>query len=243
MTGTFMLQTSKIEYTDGETAFEGYCAVDTSHKGLRPGVIVAHDWSGRNEFACQKAEQLAEMGYVGFALDMYGNGYVAKSETEKYPLMTPLLNDRPLLLKRVLAAFNTLMQMELVDTTRVGGMGYCFGGLCMLDLARSGAEMHGALSFHGNLKPPGYPLKKILAKILVLHGHDDPHVTPEHVANFEKEMTEAKVDWQVHVFGNTQHAFTNPKANDPATGFVYSPLADKRSWIMTKEFFHEIFSE
>jgi dienelactone hydrolase len=238
-----MLQTSKIEYTDGEIVFEGYCALDANHKGPRPGVIVAHDWSGRNEFACQKAEQLAEMGYVGFALDMYGNGYVAKSETEKYPLMKPLLADRPLLLKRVLAAYNTLKQMELVNTARMGGMGYCFGGLCMLDLARSGAEMRGALSFHGNLTHPGTPDNKIHAKILVLHGYEDPHVTPAHVTAFETEMAEAKVDWQLHVFGQAQHAFTNPKANNPSEGFVYNPTADKRSWIMMKDFLHEIFSE
>ena len=238
-----MLQTSKIEYTDGETVFEGYVAVDANNKGSRPAVIVAHDWAGRSDFAGQKAEQIAEMGYVGFALDMYGNGYVAKNDDEKYPLMKPLLDNRPLLLKRVQAAYNTLRDMEIVNPARIAGIGYCFGGLCMLDLARSGAELRGALSYHGNLTHPGTPDKKILAKIMVLHGYLDPHVTPEHVTAFEKEMDKAKADWQLHVFGQALHAFTNPKANSPETGFVYNALADKRSWNITKDFFHEIFSE
>jgi dienelactone hydrolase len=238
-----MLQTTKIEYVDGNVLLEGYCALDDSKPGKKPAVIVMHDWSGRNDFACQKAEQLAELGYVGFALDMYGMGRVGKTTEEKQALMKPLAADRALLRQRVLAAYEAVIKLDIVNTARIGAMGFCFGGLCALDLARSGAEVKGVVSLHGLLSAPQeLPHKKIRSKVLVLHGHDDPMVPPEQVAAFEKEMTEAGVDWQVHVYGNTQHGFTNPVAHDPNMGLAYNNLADKRSWISTREFFAEIFA-
>jgi dienelactone hydrolase len=186
---------------------------------------------------------LAELGYVGFAVDMYGNGQVGKTVEEKKALMKPLMEDRALLRQRILAAYNTLHTLEAVNTARIAVIGFCFGGLCALDLARSGAEIRGAISVHGLLTPPeGIPNQKIRAKVLVLHGHDDPMVKPAQVAAFQDEMTNAEVDWQVHVYGNTQHAFTNPAAHDPNMGTVYNGLAAKRSWVSTREFFSEIFA-
>jgi dienelactone hydrolase len=241
--GEIMLQTTKIEYVDKNIALEGYCALDGSKPGKKPAVLVVHDWSGRNDFACQKAEQLAELGYVGFAIDMYGNGQVAKTNEEKKALMMPLIDDRALLKRRILAALDTLQKLDAVNTARIAVMGFCFGGLCALDLARSGAEIRGAISFHGQLKAPeNLPHKKIRAKVLVLHGHDDPGVPPAQVAAFADEMTAAEVDWQVHVYGNTQHAFTNPNAHDPNNGLMYNPVADKRSWLSARDFLAEIFA-
>ena len=238
-----MLQKTKIEYIDNNIVLEGYCALDDSKQGKKPAVLVVHDWSGRNDFACQKAEQLAELGYVGFAVDMYGNGQVAQTNAEKKALMTPLVEDRALLQQRILAALDTVQRMEAVNTARIAVIGFCFGGLCALDLARSGAEIRGAVSFHGQLKsPPNLPTKKIHAKVLVLHGYDDPGVPPADIATFANEMTAAKVDWQVHMYGNTQHAFTNPTAHDPDAGLVYNPLADKRSWQSARNFLAEIFA-
>jgi dienelactone hydrolase len=238
-----MIQTSKIEYSDGHIALEGYCAVDNSKHDKKPVVLVVHDWSGRNDFACQKAEQLAELGYVGFAVDMYGNGQVGKTVEEKQALMNPLMADRMILRNRIVAAYEAVVQLGIANTSRIAIMGFCFGGLCALDLARSGVDLKGVISFHGLLTPPqNLASKKIRAKILVLHGNDDPMVPPTQVAAFQQEMTAAHVDWQFHVYGNVQHAFTNPLAHDPNMGLVYNGLADKRSWVSMREFLAEIFT-
>lgn len=236
-----MLQSSKVEYIHDNLVFEGYCAVKDV-KSKKPAVLVFHDWSGRNDFANQKAEQLAELGYVGFAVDMFGRGVTGKTKEEKSALIKPLMDDRKLLLGRALAAFETLKKLDMVNVAKIGAIGFCFGGLCALDLARSGVDVRGVVSFHGLLLPPqGLPHKTIHSKVLALHGNDDPMVPREQVANFEKEMTDAKVDWQLNVYGNAMHAFTNPQAHDPDFGTVYNNLADKRSWLAMKDFFTEVF--
>jgi dienelactone hydrolase len=235
-----MLQTKKIEYRDGDVLLEGYYAFEDAVAGKRPVVLVAHDWSGRNLFAEKKAEKLAELGYVGFALDMYGKGILGKTKDEKMALISPFMQDRRQVARRMLSAFNTVRQLEQSDPHRVGAIGFCFGGLCVLDLARSSADVRGVVSFHGLLSAPPHPLAHtIRAKILVLHGHDDPMAPPAQVAEFQKEMTAAKADWQTLVYGNTLHAFTNPEANDPRFGTVYNAIADCRSWTAMKSFFKE----
>lgn len=237
-----MLETKKIKYQDGNVVLEGLFAVDTSQTSKRPGIIVCHDWSGRNEFADNKAKKLADMGYVGFALDMYGNGQVGTTNDEKKALMSPLASDRAVLRTRVNAAYEAIKKISEVDPSKIGIIGFCFGGLCALDLARSGVDLKATVSFHGQLTKPSHLAdKKILSKILVLHGHDDPMVPPEQVLEFEKEMTGAQVDWQVHVYGGTQHAFTNPQAHDASLGLVYNSLAEKRSWLAMTNLFNEVF--
>ena len=237
-----MIKTENIDYADGNVALEGYCAYDASQTGKKPAVLVVHDWSGRNDFACRKAEKLAQLGYVGFALDMYGKGKSGKTKEEKSALMSPLVHDRLALQKRILAAFDTVNKLPFVDTNKIGVIGFCFGGLCALDLARSGADVKGVVSFHGLLHAPeDVPPSNIIAKILALHGFDDPMVTADHVMAFGEEMTEKKVDWQLTMYGHAMHAFTNPDANDKDFGTVYNNLADSRSWIAMKEFFREAF--
>lgn len=239
-----MIKTQTIDYQDSDVALEGFYAYDDKQEGKRPAILIAHDWSGKNEFACGKAEKLAELGYVGFALDMYGKGKSGKTKEEKSALIQPFLADRLHLQRRILAAFNTVQTLPEVDTHRLGAMGFCFGGLCVLDLARSGADVKAVVSFHGLLQAPDDLAKhSITAKILAFHGFDDPMVTPDHIMNFGEEMTHAKVDWQFHIFGNAMHAFTNPQANDPGFGTVYQASADARSWVGMKEFFHEVFKE
>ncbi len=238
-----MIKTQKIEYRDGDVILEGYYSYDEKIQGKRPAVLVVHDWSGKNEFACNKADRLAELGYAGFALDMYGKGKIGNTKEEKTALMSPLINDRMKLQTRILAALNTLKKLEQVDPARLGAIGFCFGGLCALDLARSGADVKGVVSFHGLLHAPeNTPKHPIKAKILALHGFDDPMVTSDHVMTFGQEMTHAKVDWQLTMYGNAMHAFTNPQANDPGFGTVYEKHADARSWIAMKEFFKEVFA-
>ncbi len=235
------MHTSNYIYHDGKLELHGFLAYEETKK-TRPAVIVVHDWSGRNEFACQKAQLLAEMGYVGFALDMFGEGQVGTTIEEKQALMEPLVHDREQLRIRINAALDALITRPEVDKNRVAVIGFCFGGLCALDLARSGADIKGAISFHGLLgKPDNLKSKKIKAKVLVLHGYDDPMVKPDLVNEFCQEMTEAEVDWQLHMYGNVQHGFTNPQAHDAHLGIFYNQLAAQRSWLAMTNFLHEIF--
>jgi len=237
-----MIQSQKVEYNDGNNVLEGYYAYDDTIVEKMPLVLVAHDWSGLNEFACAKADKLAELGYVGFALDMYGKGKHGNTKEEKSALMAPLIQDRNKLQNRILSAFDAAKKIDQVSTSHIGAIGFCFGGLCVLDLARSGADVKGVVSFHGLLHAPENKAKHVIqSKVLVLHGFDDPMVTMEHVIAFGQEMTHANVDWQLNMYGNAMHAFTNPQANDPGFGTVYNKKADVRSWIAMKKFFKEVF--
>lgn len=237
-----MIQTHTVQYQHGDVTLVGYYAYDDAYHEKRPAVLVCPDWSGRNAFADQKAELLASLGYVGFAVDIYGSGRVGTNKDENTELMTPFISDRTLLRNRLLSAFDAVKTLEQVDPDKIGGIGFCFGGLCILDLARSGVDIKGVISLHGLLNAPqDLTPVKVKAKVLVLHGYDDPMVTPEDVMTFQNEMTSAKVDWQFHTYGNTKHAFTNPSANDDAFGTVYNSLAEKRAMRAMKDFFAEVF--
>ena len=236
-----MSDSQLVEYRDGNTLLEGYLALPAQNAAKKPAVIVVHDWSGKNEFACQKANKLAELGYIGFALDMYGKGKLGSTKDEKLALMQPLMADRNKLQQRIIAAFDTVRNLPGINGSKVAAIGFCFGGLCALDLARSGADVVGVVSFHGLLGAPEHATQhKIKSKILALHGYDDPMVTHDQVIAFGDEMTKAGADWQLHMYGNTMHAFTNPEANDPGFGTVYNKSADLRSWQAMKDFFKEI---
>lgn len=236
------LKTNKIEYKDEHVVCEGVYVYDEDLTHKRPGILIAHDWSGRNEFAYRKAEKCAELGYVGFALDMYGHGKTADTKEEKMALMQPLMQNRHHLQQRILAAYNAIKTLAHVDHHKIGAIGFCFGGLCVLDLARSGADVKGVVSFHGLLNAPENVAKEtIKAKILALHGYDDPMVTPDQVMTFANEMTHAKADWQLMMYGHTMHAFTNPDANDPGFGTVYNKKSDLRSFTAMQAFFKEVF--
>ena len=232
-----------VGYLDGDVLLEAFFAFDDSLSGRRPAVLINHAWGGRDDFVAEKAKKLAALGYVGFAVDMYGKGVLGSDAEENAKLMQPFIQDRQLLLKRMQAALYAVKLMPWVDDSKVAAIGFCFGGLCSLDLARAGVDLKGVVSFHGLLGAPddnGHPIK---AKILALHCHDDPMVPIEQVIAFEQEMTKAGADWQLHTFGNTQHAFTNPLANNPDFGTVYQPQADKRSWVLLENFLAEVFTQ
>ncbi|MCC5791965.1 MAG: dienelactone hydrolase family protein [Legionellaceae bacterium] len=232
---------SNYIYHHGELACHGYLALPQA-TGPKPAVLVFHDWSGRNDFACAKAKMLADMGYVGFAVDMYGEGRQGHTLDEKKALMQPLALDRNLLTERAIAALDAVVTLAEVDHLRIAAIGFCFGGLCVLDLARSGADVQGVVSFHGLLNPAEQPLSpSVKAKVLVLHGYDDPMVPPEQVNAFCREMTQAKVDWQVHMYGHAQHAFSNPQAQDAAMGTIYNPQAEQRSLQAMAQFLKALF--
>ncbi|MDP3561675.1 MAG: dienelactone hydrolase family protein [Legionellaceae bacterium] len=237
------MHTSNYIYHHGEQALHGYLTHDDQIDTPRPAVLVIHDWSGRNDFACQKADLIANLGYVGFAVDMYGLGRIGETNEEKQALMEPLANDRRLLRARIGAALDELVTMSEVDNDRIAVIGFCFGGLCALDLARSGANIAGAVSFHGLLQKPDYLANhEIKAKILALHGYDDPMATPDQVRVFCDEMTKAGVDWQMHMYGQTKHAFTNPKAHDVPLGLIYNTEAARRALQSMTNFLEEIFA-
>ncbi len=233
-----------INYYEGDTLLKGHLVTDKHSKEKRPGILVAHAWDGRNQFYCDRAKAIfSEFGYVSFAMDVYGNGRIGETKDEKMALMTSVLDDRALLRARLLSALATLKKCEQIDSNKIAVIGYCFGGLCALELARSGADIKGVVSFHGTLgAPENLKTEVIKAKVLALHGHDDPLVPVEAIRTFEDEMTKEKVDWQLHIYGHTFHSFTNPEANNLSFGTVYNKQADTRSWKAMKNFLTEIFS-
>jgi dienelactone hydrolase len=236
------IQTRRVEYEDAGDVLDGLIAWDDAAQTPRPGVLIAHAWAGRSEFEDRKAEQIAELGYVGFALDLYGKGKRGSTKEENSALMQPFLDDRGLLQQRLLVSLNTLRSQDEVESSKVAAIGYCFGGLCALDIARTGEELAGVVSLHGLFGSPGNTAgNTIAAKVLALHGWDDPMAKPDTVLALAKEMSSMGADWQLHAFGNTMHAFTNPEANDPDFGTVYSPDADRRSWQAMSNFLAELF--
>ena len=232
-----------VGYLDGDVLLEAFFAFDDSLTGRRPAVLINHTWAGRDDFVAEKAKKIAALGYVAFAVDMYGKGVLGTTAEENAKLMQPFMDDRHMLVKRMQAALYAVKLLPWVDDSKVAAMGFCFGGLCALDLARAGAALKGVVSFHGLLGAPDNTQdNSIKAKVLVLHGHDDPMGPVEQVIAFEQEMTKAGVDWQLHTFGNTMHAFTNPVANNPDFGTVFQPDADRRSWLLMENFLTEIFA-
>ena len=235
------LREQLIEYRDGDAVLEGFFCYDDARPGPLPAVLISHAWGGRDEFVERKARRLAWHGYATFALDMYGKGKRGHSVEENQKLMGPLVQDRALLARRIGAALATVKDLAQVDARRVAAMGFCFGGLCVLDLARSGVDVRGVVSFHGLLKPNGLENPaKIGAKILILHGYDDPMAPPEDVLAVAKEFTSMGADWQLHAYGHTVHAFTNPEARDQASGLAYNDAADRRSWHSLLGFLDEV---
>lgn len=236
-----VLRTKTLEYTHNDNVLEAYLAWDDATSGARPGALVSHAWAGRSEFENNKAEALAELGYAGFALDLYGKGVLGSGPEENAALMQPFLDDRPMLQQRLRAALDAMHAQDVVDANRTAVIGYCFGGLCALDMARTRAAIVGAISVHGLFTPLATAASSIDARILALHGWDDPLVTPDSVIALATELSAAGADWQLHAYGNTMHAFTDPEAHDTEGGVAYDATADRRSWQACVNFLAELF--
>ncbi len=237
------VHTEAVEYRHVDVVLEGYLAYDDAVEGHRPGVLVVHEWKGLGDYAKRRAEQLAQLGYVAFAIDMYGKGVYATTHEEAAALSGAYRQDRRLMRDRARAGLDVLARQPLVDPERLGAIGYCFGGMTVLELARDGAPLRGVVSFHGALDTPQpEDARNIKGSVLVCHGADDSFVKPEQVAAFQQEMRDAKVDWQFVAYGGAVHSFTVPEAgSDPTTGAAYHAAADHRSWEAMSRFFHEIF--
>lgn len=237
-----MIKQRPVAYAHNGTQLEGMLVYDDSWQTAMPGVMVCHAWAGRGAFEIEKARAIAEEGYAAFAVDLYGKGVLGKSKDENMALMTPFMEDRAMLQARLKVALKAFGDQEVVDEKRIAAIGFCFGGLCALDMARSGADVVAVASFHGLFNAPGNTAgKKIKAKVLALHGNDDPMVPHADVMSLADELTAAGADWQIHIYGQTMHAFTNPDANDPAFGTVYNETADRRAWQALDDFLEEIF--
>lgn len=233
-----------VTYQEDGTTLEGFHVYDDAVIGKRPAVLVVHQWTGLSAYEKLRCRMLAELGYNVFAADIYGKNIrpqapEAGKEAGKYK------GDRTLYRARLTAALDLLKADERSDINRVAAIGYCFGGTGVLELARAGAKIAGVVSFHGGLDAaPGMTAEagKVPAKILVLHGAADPYVPAEQVAAFEKEMTDAKTDWQLVFYSGAVHSFTHKEAgDDPAKGAAYQESADRRSWVAMRSFFAEIF--
>lgn len=239
------IKTRPVEYKDGKTTCIGYLAWDDTIADPRPCVLVNHAWGGLDAFAEDKAIAMAAMGYVGFALDNYGGGALPETVEEKQGMMMPLKEDRKVLLKRLKAGYKAAAALDEVDETHMAAMGFCFGGLCTLDMARAGMDVKAAISYHGLLDAPeGMKTKpKASTKILVCHGWDDPMAPPETVVALGNEMAATKADWQLHAYGQTTHGFMNPEANNKAMGLKYNPASEARAWVATQELLNEVFGQ
>ena len=232
---------TRLTYQDGEQRCIGEYYQPPGHPAKAPVVLVVHAWDGLGDEVRDKASRLAAKGYIAFAIDVHGDGILHTDFSKVQEVLTPFMVNRPMLLDRLLAALAAAKTIPNADADRIGVMGYCFGGTCALDLARSGgADIKAAVSFHGGLAGNGMAATVITAPVLVLHGHDDPLVPLQVVAEFQQEMTARKADWQLVSYGHTVHGFTRPDANIPDMGVVYSPLADKRSWRSMLQFFEEV---
>jgi dienelactone hydrolase len=239
------VKTEVIEYQDGDTTLEGFVAYDDAKTAARPGVLVIHDWTGLQDYAKRRATMLAELGYVAFAADIYGKGVRPNDPQECAKQAGAFKSDLPLLRKRVNLGLQQLLKRPGVDAKKIAAIGYCFGGTTVLELARSGAEITGVVSFHGGLATT-MPASEgaVKPRILVCHGADDPFVKPAEQAAFKEEMAKAKVTYEFISYPDSVHSFTKPEAgNDNSKGTAYNEAADKKSWADMQKFFGEIFGK
>lgn len=204
-------------------------------------MILCHAWRGRDPFVEENSKLIASWGYAAVAIDMYGKGVLGKTKEECAALKKPFMEDRELLQKRALKGFETASSLPYVDPNRIAVLGFGFGGTCALDIGRSGANLKGTISVYGHLASSHLPKKAIRGKVFVLHGYKDPIVTMNEFGIFGKEMDEAKVDWQAHIFGRAKHAFATPSANDDESGIIYDPDSAKAAWELIRNFLTLVF--
>lgn len=235
----------EIEYSHDGESLTGYLAVDTSHAGPRPGVLVVHEWWGLNDYVIERARMLAELGYVAFAADMYGSGKVTEHPPQAQEWMRAIAGNVEAWRARADAGLAVLRQQPGVDDTDLAAIGYCFGGATVMQLAYSGAEIDAVVSFHGSLPLPGDGQgETIKASVLAAHGEADGFVPDERVQAFQAAMEAAGVDWQMAIYGGARHGFTNPNADQYGLENVaYDALADERSWALMKAFLDERFAD
>ena len=235
-----MTRETPIGLKFGDEELEGVLVARRDH-ARRPGVILFPTVMGVSDLEFGFARQLVHLGYTGFVADLFGKKFRGAPRETMMDELKRLRSDRASLRERLLAVLESARAQEAIEPDRIVAIGYCFGGQCALDLARSGAEIAGVASFHGLLDPPGLPPQPMVAKVLVFHGWDDPMAPPETVVALGHELTEAGADWQIHAFGHVAHGFTNPGATGAVPGVLYNELAADRSWTSLISFLEELF--
>ncbi len=237
------IKTDVVSYQAGRVQAHSFVAYDDSRSGKRPGVLVVPEWWGLNDYARTRARMLAGLGYVALAVDIYGDGKSTRDPDQAAAWSGTLKSgNRSELRARIAAALRELKSNPRVDPMRTAAIGYCFGGTTVLELARSGADVTGIVSFHGGLDASdSAEAGEIKARVLVCHGAEDPFESPAQVQAFEDEMRGAKADWQMNIYSGAEHSFTNPaNANSHVRGIAYNKEADERSWQAMRDFFKEI---
>jgi len=235
-----------LDYKEGDTTLKGFVAYDDTLTGKRPGVLVVHEWWGHNEYARERARQLARLGYVALAVDMYGDGKQANHPDDAKKFSAEIAQNMALGKARFMASIEALKKINVTDPDKMAAIGYCFGGAVVLQMARDGLDLDGVVSFHGSLDTPS-PAQPgaVKAKVLVAHGGADPFVPQAHITAFIDEMNSAGADYQMEIYGGAKHSFTNPGATQVGVKFglplEYNQRADDASWSEMQRFFNSIF--
>lgn len=246
VTAQCAVQGTEVEYSAENTLLKGYLVYDDSIDGKRPGILVVHEWWGHNPYARKRADMLAELGYTALALDMYGSGRTASHPDGAAKFSGEIKKNMVMARKRFVAAMQLLQKQSTVNRDNISAIGYCFGGGIVLEMARSGMDLDGVVSFHGSLttSDPARP-DEVKARVLVLNGEEDPFVTAEQIEDFKKEMEGANISYRFINYPGVKHSFTNPDADNYGKEFniplAYSPGADKQSWQAMREFFKDIY--
>jgi len=240
-----VMQQEELSYKDGDVTLKGYLFWDDAFSGKRPGILVAHEWWGLNDYAKLRAEMLAEMGYVAFAADMYGEGRKTRHADEAKGWMQQITANVETWRRRANLALEQLKSHPNVESTKLAAIGYCFGGATVMQLAYLGADLDGVVSFHGSMPPAtSEQASKVKARVLIAHGDDDSFVPPERIEAFKKALSEAGVDWEMDIYAGARHSFTNPYSGGYGMdGLAYQEQADRRSWLRMLAFFEELFEE
>lgn len=239
-----VIVTREFDYDVNGTVFDGAVALDDTQSGMRPAVAVYHGWEGRSDAQVECARSLAKLGYIGFACDIFGKGIRGDASGDNSALIAPFLRDRAMLRARLIGTVKVVRSLPDVDPSKVAAIGFCFGGLCVLDLARSGLDVKAVASFHDLFRrPEGLTTAPIKAKVVAFHGWDDPMVPPADVVALGEELTEAGADWQIHAYGGTMHAFMAVGANRPEAGIQYNERSARRAWSSLVAFLAEAFSD
>lgn len=240
------MENIKIEYKCDDLTCHGYFVYNEVARGPQPGILLIHAWKGQDAFIKDKAEAYARLGYVTMAVDLYGDGKTAKTDEEAFQLMLPLFLDRKLLRHRIVSAYQAFIQQKLVNKKFIGSIGYCFGGLTAIELLRSGLDVktvsiHGLLGYKMNehVATPEQNADSLKGSLLILHGHDDPLVSKEDIQSIQNEFTQADIDWQLHIYSKTKHAFTNPEAKGTSNALEYNAISAERAMKATKNYFDE----
>jgi dienelactone hydrolase len=240
-----VMQQDTVSYKDGDVELKGYVYWDDAFTGKRPGVLVLHEWWGLNDYAKLRAEMLAETGYVAFAADMYGDARMTRHADEAKGWMQQITANVEAWQRRAILALEQLRAHPKVDTEKLAAIGYCFGGATVMQLAYTGADLDGIVSFHGSLPPASAEqAAQVKAQVLIAHGDADGFVPPERIDAFKKALSDAGVDWEMDIYAGARHAFTNPYADGYGMpGLAYNETADRRSWLRMLAFFEELFEE